>query len=110
MDIVLATLPSTAVEAAIAQCTSHCTVARGHRLNTSIVLAAVHSLSGLLGAISAVTLLPSSPPVPVPSKQPRLRGRKEKWSCSHVWNWSKIIVHSLDNAVQHGSQTELVEI
>ena len=44
----------TAVETAIAQCTSRCAMARGHRLNTSIVLAAVHGLSGLLRAVSAV--------------------------------------------------------
>ena len=44
-DIVLVTLPSTAVETAMA---------RGHRLNTSIVLAAVHGLSGLFRAVSAV--------------------------------------------------------
>ena len=53
-DIVLVTLPSTAVETAIAQCISRCAVARGHRLNTSIVLAAVHGLSGLFRAVSAV--------------------------------------------------------
>ena len=48
------TLSSTAVEGAIAQCTSHWAMARGHRLNTSIVLVAVHGLSGLLRAVSAV--------------------------------------------------------
>ena len=53
-DIVLVTPPSTAVETAIAQCTSRCAMARGHRLNTSIVLAAVHGLSGLFRAVSAV--------------------------------------------------------
>ena len=53
-DIVFVTLPSTAVETAIAQCTSRCTMARGHRLNTSIVLAAVRGLSGLFRAVSAV--------------------------------------------------------
>ena len=46
--------PSTAVETAIAPCTSRCAMARGHRLNTSIVLAAVHGLSGLFRAVSAV--------------------------------------------------------
>ena len=46
--------PSTAVETAIARCTSRCAMARGHRLNTSIVLAAVHGLSGLFRAVSAV--------------------------------------------------------
>ena len=66
-DIVLVTLPSTAVETAIAQCTSRCAMARGHRLNTSIVLAAVHGLSGLFRAVSAVepfTLSLSSPMSP----------------------------------------------
>ena len=53
-DIVLVTLPSTTVETAIAQCTSRWAMARGHRLNTSIVLAAVHGLSGLFRAVSAV--------------------------------------------------------
>ena len=66
-DIVLVTLPSTAVETAIAQCTSRCAMARGHRLNTSVVLAAVHGLSGLFRAVSAVEpslfrpLAPKSP-------------------------------------------------
>ena len=46
--------PSTAVETAIAQCTSRWAMAKGHRLNTSIVLAAVHGLSGLFRAVSAV--------------------------------------------------------
>ena len=72
-DIVLVTLPSTAVETAIAQCTSRCAMARGHRLNTSIVLAAVHGLSGLFRAVAAVEPslsrpLPPPSPVPVPSK------------------------------------------
>ena len=53
-DIVLVTLPSTAVETATAQCTSRWAMARGHRLNTSIVPAAVHGLSGLFRAVSAV--------------------------------------------------------
>ena len=48
------TLSSTAVETAIAQCTSRRAMARGHRLNTSIVLAAVHGLSGLSRTVSAV--------------------------------------------------------
>ena len=57
--------PSKAVETAIAQCTSHCTMARGHRLNTSIVLAAVHSLSSLFRVVSAVE------PSPTPTPRPR---------------------------------------
>ena len=53
-DIVLVTLSSTAVETAIAQCTSRWAMARGHRLNISIVLVAVHGLSGLFRTVSAV--------------------------------------------------------
>ena len=49
-DIVFVTLSSTAVETAIAQCTSRWAMARGLRLNTSIVLAAVHGFSGLFRA------------------------------------------------------------
>ena len=56
-NIVFVTLSSTAVETTIAaQCTSRWVMARGHRLNTSIVLAAVHGLSGLFRAVSAVEL------------------------------------------------------
>ena len=76
-DIVLVTLPCTAVETAIAQCTSRWAMARGHRLNTSIVLAAVHGLSGLFGAVSAVkpSFFRPLPPVPIPNKQPRFCGQ-----------------------------------
>ena len=73
------TLYSTAVETAIAQCTSRWTMARGHRLNTSIVLAAVHGLAGLFLAVSEVELFTLSPPshsVPVPNRPTRLCGRK----------------------------------
>ena len=66
-DIVLVTLPSTAVETAVPQCTSRCAMASGHRFNTSIVLAAVHGLSGLFRAVSAVepslSLAPPPPPL-----------------------------------------------
>ena len=84
-DIVFVTLPSTAVETAIAQCTSRCPMARGHRLNTSIVLAAVHvSLRSFSGGIRgrAFTLSSPYPPVPIPNKQPRFCGRKAIWSRS----------------------------
>ena len=78
-DIVLVTLSSTAVERATAQCTSRWVMARGHRLNTSIVLAAVHGLSGLFfRAVSAVepfTLSSPSHSVPVPNRPSRFRGR-----------------------------------
>ena len=53
-DIVLVTLPSTAVETAVTWYTSHCAMARGHCLNASIVSAAVHGLSSLFPVISAV--------------------------------------------------------
>jgi len=46
--------PSTAVETAFVQCTSHCAMAREHHHNTSIALAAVHSLSGLFQVVSVV--------------------------------------------------------
>ena len=79
-DIVLVTLPSrTAAETAIAQCTSRSAKARGHHLNTSIVLAAVHGLSGLFRAVSAVEpSLFRPPPVPVPDKPSRFCERKAK--------------------------------
>ena len=70
-DIVLVTLSSTAVETAIAQCTSRWAMARGHRRNTSIVLAAVHGLSGLFRAVSAVE---SSLCRPLPTLSPSLIG------------------------------------
>ena len=63
--------PSTAVETAIAQCTSRWAKARGHRLNTSIILAAAH------------VFRPPPPPPPVPNKPPRFCGRKATWSRSH---------------------------
>ena len=53
-DIVFVTLSSTAVETATAQCISRWAMAKGHRLNTSIVLATVHGLSGLFRTVSAV--------------------------------------------------------
>ena len=84
-DIVFVTLSSTAVETAIARCTSRCAMARGHRLNTAIVLAAVHGFAGLFRTVSAAepSLFrplppPTPPPPPVPNKQPRFCGRKAK--------------------------------
>ena len=67
--------------------TSRWAMARGHRLNISIVLAAVHGLSGLFRAVSAVEpslCRPPHPPVPDPNNPPRFCGRKAKWS----WSWS----------------------
>ena len=78
-SLTMETLSSTAVERAIAQCTSRWAMARGYRLNISIVLAAVHGLSGLFRAVSAVepfTLSPPSHTVPVPNRPTRLCGRK----------------------------------
>ena len=67
-------------------------MASGHRLNTSIVLAAVHGLSGLFRAVSAVEpslfrLLP--PPVPVPNKPPRFCGRKAKYTLPSALSFKK---------------------
>ena len=70
-DIVLVTLSSAAAETAIAQCTSRWAMARGHRLNTSIVLAAVHGLSGLFRTVSAVEPSLSRP---LPTLSPSLIG------------------------------------
>ena len=70
-DIVLVILSSTAVETAIAQCTSRWAMARGHRLNTSIGLAAVHGLSGLSRTVSAVE---PSLSCPLPTLSPSLTG------------------------------------
>ena len=42
-------------------------MARGHRLNTSIVLAAVHGLTGLFRAVSAVEPSLFRPPTPPPN-------------------------------------------
>ena len=89
-DIVLGTLSSTPVERAIAECTSRWAMARGHRLNTSIVLAAVHGLSGLFRAVSAVesfTLSPPSHSVPVPNRPTRLCVRKA--TLNQIINQSK---------------------
>ena len=65
------TLSSTAVETAIAQCTSRWAMARGHRLNTSIVLAAVHGLSGLFRTVFVVE---PSLCRPLPTLSPSLIG------------------------------------
>ena len=70
-DIVLVTLSSTVVERANAQCTSRWAMAMGHRLNTSIVLAAVHGLSGLFRTVSAVEPSLSRP---LPTLSPSLIG------------------------------------
>ena len=52
---------------------SHWAMARGHRRNTSVVLAAVHGLSGLFRAVSAVEpSLFRSPPPPPPTPSPSL--------------------------------------
>ena len=62
----LSLCPNTAVETAIAQCTSRWAMLRGHHLNTSIVLAVVHSLSGLFRVVSKVepSLFIPFPPSP----------------------------------------------
>ena len=66
---------SPAVETAIAQCTSRWLMARGHRLNTSIVLAAVHGLSGIFRTVSAVE---PSLCRPLPTLSPSLIGHLAK--------------------------------
>ena len=61
---------STAVETETAQCTSRWAMVRGHCLNASIVLAAVHSLSGLFQAVSG--LVEPSLFCPLPPLSPSL--------------------------------------
>ena len=83
-----------AVETAVALCTSCCAVARGNRLNASIVLAAVHSRSGLFRAVSVVEplshFLALFPTVPVPNKQPGFSG------CKAIWSWGRFECHCPD--------------
>ena len=57
---------STAAETAIAQCTSHWAMARGHHLNTSIVLAVAHGLSSLFLVVSTSSLHSFVPFPPCP--------------------------------------------
>ena len=78
--------PSTAVETAIAQCTSRWAIARRHCLNISIVLAAVIGLSGLFRAVSAVEPSLSRP---LPTLSPSLISHlasvdvKQQWRRRH---------------------------
>ena len=69
----LSLCPNTAVETAIVRCTSRWAMARRHRLNTSIVLAAVHAPSfrsfsgGIRGRLHSFVLFPPPPPPHHPS-------------------------------------------
>ena len=81
--IVLVTLPSTAVETAIAQYTSRCAMASGHRLNTSIVLTALHGLFRAVSAVEPSFFRPHPTPVPVPNNPSRFCGRKAKCTRTH---------------------------
>ena len=76
----LSLCPSTAVETAVGWCTSHCAMARGHHLNTSIVLVVVHGQYP--HSFIPFTLSSPSPPhpVPVPNKHPHFCGCKAIWS------------------------------
>ena len=81
-DIVLVTVPSTAVETAVAWYTSCCAMARGHRLDTSIVLAAVHGLFGLPGRCVRSSLHSPAPPLlrPPPPPSPSLISHSLLWT------------------------------
>ena len=70
-DTVLVTLSSTAVERAIAQCTSRWAISRGHRLNTSIVLAASTVSPVFFGRFPRSSLSLSRP---LPTLSPSLIG------------------------------------
>ena len=108
--------PSTVVETAIARCTSRWAMARGHRLNTSFVLAAVHGLSGLFRAVFAVEpslFCPPPPPplVSLPNKPSRFCGRKAKWTpstrqCNNTTaasKWMKMKMKTEDSNVLRSS-------
>ena len=69
--------PSTAVETAIAQCTSRCAMTRGHFHCSGGGPRSFRSFSGGVRG-RAFTLSP--PPLPVPMKHPRFCVRKAKWS------------------------------
>ena len=70
--------PSAAVETAIAQYKSRWAMARGHRLNTSIVMAAVHVSPVFFGRYprSSLHSFVPFPFCPRPYKPSRFRGRK----------------------------------
>ena len=73
-DIVLVILPSMAVEAAIAQCTSRWAMARGHRLNRHFHCSGggPRSLRSFSGGIRGRAFTLSSPPPPPPPPSPSL--------------------------------------
>ena len=81
-----------AVETVIAQCTNRWAMARGHRLNTSIVLAAVHGLSEPSLTLSSPPPLPPSPSLishlaSVDVKQNELR----EYGCESLWPSGKVV-------------------
>ena len=100
---------STAVETELAQCTSRWAMARGHRLNTSIVLAAVHGLSGLFRAVSAVepSLFRPLPTDPVPNKPSRF-GSIAKSSRLHFCSISLRLSFFFKKAVVSGQSCDFV--
>ena len=70
------------------------TMARGHRLNTSILLAAVHGLSGLFsGGFRGRAFNLSSPShsVPVPNNPSRFRGLKEAMKKKNGLEFSRLV-------------------
>ena len=72
-DIVLVTLPCTAVETAIVQCASRWAMARGHRLNTSLfwrrsTVSSVFFGRYLRSSLHSLSL--SAPPPPPPTPRP----------------------------------------
>ena len=109
----LSLCPSTAVETAIARCTSRWAMARGHSLNTSIVLAALHGLSSLFQAVSTVEPslfrpLPLPPPPPPHTHTPLSPSLISHLTSVDVKaKWSRLAVMMLGETCLKQSSLEL---
>ena len=82
----------------MAQCTSRCAMARAHRLNTSIVLAAVHGLSGLILQALVYDILPSTTALFSYAICPRKLLANEQFFCWYS-NSSKFVTN---NSIKQG--------
>ena len=100
-DIVLVTLPNTAVETAIAL------VAAQWRGDTALPLPLCwrrSTVSPVFFGRSSFHSLAPPPPVPDPNKQPRFCGRKAKWSQENI----TVIVNTVDCSAMRFGQRGLI--